>query len=178
MGPSQFICNQPGSLQLIESSDVNQFWNSGVVYCIAGPDLPQAQGNAISFMGTGYVYFDPSFLAQLDGAGMSFAPSVMVLAHEFGHEIQGRAGTRSPVDIQNELGADCYAGYFLGWLGCTNRLNMNDVVAVFGTACRGGSNLPWWAPQAHGTCEQRQAALQHGIEAFNARTPPINACTL
>lgn len=174
-GRSPYQCGRPDAQTSAGMHDVNTFWNSGVVACAHGPDQPEVQGNAVSYGGLGYVYFDPRFLASLGKT--SALPPVMVLAHEMGHEIQGRFRTRSGVSIRDELGADCYSGYFLGWLACNGHVSMADVQSTFAGTCAAGQNLPWWTPGNHGTCQQRVQALQRGILAFQNGVAPINACT-
>jgi hypothetical protein len=177
LAPSPYLCGQPGPIVVSEMSYINQFWGSNVAACVFGADQPGVQGNAVSYGRLGYIYFDPQLLAALDTAGMSFAPSGMVLAHEIGHEIQGWSSTAGQLSITRELGADCYAGYFLGWLGCLMQLNIQDYIAAFNSACSLGTNLPWYAPGNHGTCSMRVQAVQQGIQAYGARVPPLTACT-
>ncbi|MCC6875161.1 MAG: hypothetical protein IT378_12710 [Sandaracinaceae bacterium] len=157
-------------------ADVNQFFGNGVVACAYGIDQPFVMGNAVSYGGTGYVYYDPAFLHGMTSATGSMLPAAMVLAHETGHEIQGLSSTGGSLSIARELGADCYSGYFLGYVVCQGRANMFDVMAAFDSACRAGTNLPWWDPRAHGTCDQRVAAVQQGVAAYRAGASPLAAC--
>jgi hypothetical protein len=130
--------------------------------------------------GIGYLYYDSNFLNKLVYQSSSYLPSAFVLAHEFGHDIQFAYGLTSPVSISNELGADCYAGYFAGHLACQNRITQNDIQAMIMQQCSGGDpqGTPWWAQGAHGTCQQRVAAALRGMTAHQQNIPPNTACGL
>ncbi|RBY87190.1 hypothetical protein DQ244_17875 [Blastococcus sp. TBT05-19] len=72
-------------------------------YCQA-PDQPNSDS----------ITYDRAFLAELaDGYGR-FLPA-LVMAHEFGHAVQGRVGTPGP-SIATETQADCFAGAWSAWV--------------------------------------------------------------
>jgi len=71
-------------------------------YCLAGDE-----GDVI--------VYDRTLLEQLiDDYGPFLA--AMVIAHEFGHAIQGREGVDSNRTIVSETQADCFAGAWTGWV--------------------------------------------------------------
>lgn len=183
-GAPTFSSTPAGPVVVAEMGKLNEFWESDIGAVVHGPDLPSARGNAIS-VPDGYIYFDPSFLMALDSSAYSFAPSQMVLAHEFGHQIQFQyrtyAGGPAGSTIFDELGADCYAGYFIGWLMCTRALSASDLQATFTSICSIATATPptpWWAANAHGTCSERTTMFRRGIDAYVGGFAPLTACTL
>lgn len=177
-GPSNYFCGAPGPIVVAAMEDVNALWGSGVQACVYGPDQPYVQNNAVSHWGTGYIYFDPNFLAMLDTGSGSLLPSASVLAHEVGHEIQGRLGVNmTSVDI--ELRADCYAGFFLGWVECTGMANAYDVIAALSEVCEfqtQGGAVPWWYPSDHGSCADRVNAMNNGAYFYRSGQDPLVNC--
>jgi hypothetical protein len=170
----------PGPIVVQEMSNVDLFWGSRTQAVVYGPDQPSVMGNALSEP-DGYIYYDPNFIAMLDARTFSYAPSQMVFAHEFGHQIQFVYGTFHNDNLQDELGADCYAGYLVAWLACRKAISDADVMNDFQTMCALGSSdpgLPWWASGAHGNCQQRTSAFASGVQAYSAGLPPLNGCTL
>jgi hypothetical protein len=178
-GPPQHLYGQPGSIVVQEMSNIGAFWNSSTQAIVYGPDQPNVANNALSEQ-DGYIYYDPAFLQMFDQETFSFAPSQMILAHEFGHQIQFFYQTFRGDIINDELGADCYSGYFISWLMCNKAVNQGDLQAAFVSMCQlgnSGDSIPWWAPGAHGNCQQRTTAFSRGLQTYAARTPPLNACT-
>src|SRR5262249_52416024 len=118
------------------------------------------------------------FLEKFDSKAFSYAPSQMIIAHEVGHELQFAYDTYQP-GITSELGADCLAGFFVGWLACNMSLSDQDVMAQFDTMCEGGddASVPWWSPQAHGSCQQRTDAFARGTRAYAMDVQPLDTCT-
>ena len=179
-GPPLF-CGPTGPAAVGTLRDLNAFWSSSVQACSCGPDA-FAQGctnNAfVTPNGLGYIYYDASFLNGLSGATGSFLPPAYFLAHEFGHNIQLAYGRAYPAAIARELSADCYAGYFMGWLACSSRTNQAEIQQALAFACSIQDPLgtPWWDPRAHGTCAQRVDAVLKGFRANLATVPPIDAC--
>jgi predicted metalloprotease len=161
-------------------SNINAFWAARTQALVYGPDQPTLMGNAVSEQ-DGYIYYDPGFVAMLDAQTYSYAPSQMVFAHEFGHQIQFSYGTFHNDNLQDELGADCYAGFFVAWLACNHAISNSDIMNDFSTMCTAGSTdpgLPWWATGAHGNCQQRTSAFAQGARAYATGLPPLNGCTL
>lgn len=112
------------------------------------------------------IYFDLNFLQeQLDTDG-DFAP-VTILAHEWGHLVQGNLGIiGSDIhSIQLELQADCFAG---AWAKSADELGMleeGDLEEGATALFKAGDdiNTPWFDPQAHGQPEQRIEAFDLGV---------------
>ncbi|WP_437948935.1 hypothetical protein WME98_51305 [Sorangium sp. So ce296] len=178
-----FSCGAPGPSTLGIMADLNMMWESEVQACACGVDLPSCASNALALDyrqgGRGYVYYDPSILQWfLESTGTMLAPA-WFLGHEVGHNIQQEFGAISPAMIARELGADCYSGYFIGWLLCNGRANDADVMGTLAAACKvaEGTGHPWFDINTHGTCQQRQQAISTGINAYLGGVPPLQACT-
>lgn len=175
-----FSCGPVDPLGAAVMAEVNGFWSSQVGLCGCGPDFPQQPcDGAYSLFDRGWIYYDPAFLAGLTASG-SFAPSFYVLAHEMGHEIQGHFDALAPTTLQRELGADCLAGYYLGSLVCAGRTSAADIRATLATACiiADGTGDPVADLATHGTCAQRAASVEFGIEAYLRGDPALASCAL
>jgi predicted metalloprotease len=93
---------------------------------------------------------------------------VIVLAHEYGHAIQERAGVESDLTIIFEQQADCFAGAFTAWVsdGNSDRLavsldDLDQAVAGF-VSFRDQIGTAAEAPGAHGSAFDRVGAFQDG----------------
>ena len=109
---------------------------------------------------------EPHFMRWYHKEVGDFAP-VVILAHEWGHAIQGRLGflgDSRALSIQTELQADCLGGAWTQYLENESTqyvLEPGDVdEAILGLfSGRDAVGTPWLDPRAHGTASQR-------IEAF------------
>jgi len=182
LGPPPFYCGPPGTLTTRFIADLNTFWQSGLVACACDTADVLAfgcQGNGFVMPDApGYIFYDRALLDHLassTGAGLSAA---WFLAHEAGHNVQLRLGMPYPSGKARELGADCLAGYFVAWLECEGLVDSSFTGAAFATACQIGDPFasPWFAEQAHGTCHERQSAVQHGYSAYASGLSPAHAC--
>lgn len=94
--------------------------------------------------------------------------TAVVLAHEFGHGAQARLGLTEqfPLTIESELQADCFAGAWAQWAdyqGLLGKQAIDQAVdAVISVADPEG--VPWNAPDAHGTAEERLTAFADGAD--------------
>ncbi len=114
------------------------------------------------------IAYDASFLDQEVSRHGQFA-AVAILAHEWGHAHQARAGLFNPgrTTFQNEQHADCQAGVFAAVARMAGVLDESDPMAAFGSLC--AASDPAYHPAGHGTCEQRINAFRHGFEMGLAR---------
>lgn len=176
-----FYCGEPGPSTVAIMADLNLFWRSQMVACAC--DTPDAlaagcQGNAFVLPATpGYIYYDRQQLQQLSdttGAGLSAA---WFIAHEAGHNMQLSAGMGFASGKARELSADCFAGFFVAWLGCTGRVDWQYSGAALVTACQVGDPFasPWFS-ETHGTCPERQQAVSLGAAAYQRGEQPWQAC--
>ena len=173
----QRICLPPDPVAEGIMADVNQFWGSATQLCQCGPDSAgDCEFNAFSLFETGYIYYDPAVLNHFTDGG-SLLPAYWILAHEFGHEIQGHFAF-SEIELARELGADCYSGYFLGSLSCRGGVTEADLMQTLEGACEGGDGIGWLDLDSHGTCQQRVESVLAGIRAYLAGAPALESCFL
>jgi len=153
LDPAQYPNGQIGCGESPEAVEENAF------YCGPGGDYPN--GDAIQY--------DRAFLAELaDGYGR-FIPA-LVMAHEFGHAVQGRVGYPLEASIAIETQADCFAGAWTAWVADGNAphnsirpAELDDVLRGYlllrdpvGTGVNEG--------QAHGSYFDRVSAFQQGFD--------------
>ena len=84
-----------------------------------GSDPLEVEGNAFYCQAAGEtnsdsISYDRAFLAELAEQFGDFIPD-LVMAHEFGHAVQGRVGY-PPASILAETQADCFAGAWTAWV--------------------------------------------------------------
>ena len=78
-------------------------------------DVKDVEGNAYYCMTVDAVAWDRAALLPVLREKYGDAAVSVALAHELGHAVQQRAGTKSDDQARTEAGADCYAGAFLRW---------------------------------------------------------------
>ncbi|CCH89900.1 exported protein of unknown function [Modestobacter italicus] len=157
--PAQYPNGQIGCGEPPEAVEDNAF------YCDASNSYPN--GDAIQY--------DRSFLGELAfGSGGSegygrFIPA-LVMAHEFGHAVQGRVGYPFQASIAIETQADCFAGTWTKWVADGNAPHntirpgeLDDVLRGYlllrdpvGTGLNSG--------EAHGSYFDRVSAFQQGFD--------------
>lgn len=182
-GPPPFDCTAPPGPATAEiMALINGLWGSRVVACPCNVDAYTAgvcTGNAfVRNDGLGYIFYDRDFLQRQSDTFGSIAGAAAVLAHEAGHNLQLWYGLQAGVSISRELGADCFAGYFFGVMQCEGRANEADLQTMLATQCAGMDPLgtPWFAPGAHGTCDQRMQAASVGARAALEGADPVQTC--
>ena len=108
----------------------------------------------------------------------------LVLAHEWGHAIQDRAGNGDEQTVYLEQQADCFAGAFLAHVaedGNALELKPGDLEASLGAMLllRDAPGTSAADPSAHGSAFDRISAFQDGFEsgaeqcATYFETPPV-----
>ena len=130
-----------------------------------GPQ-PLPRRNAVYCSAGHFVSWDESGLLRPyyeRGGDMAVA---FVLAHEWGHAAQALMRIDFPRTIYAELQADCFAGAFARDVDQQGYLEEGDVEealrAIFEVA--DPEDIPWTAPGAHGTFEQRAQYFEYGRE--------------
>ena len=113
------------------------------------------------------IYYDTNLLAtQFDRVG-DFA-SAIVIAHEWGHAIQGLRDIfrRSRYTIETELQADCFAGAYTRDANTRGLLEPGDIEEAAELLFKIGdpASTPWYARGAHGSSQQRVGAFQNGLK--------------
>ena len=113
----------------------------------------------------GRIYIDSRWSQRKLNKYGDYAPGV-VLAHEWGHEIQWMLGWKSASGtLGEELFADCLAGMYTRYgLTVTGRLDNSDYWEGYSMAASSAGG-------DHGTAKQRTAWYRYGYKSYN-----INAC--
>jgi predicted metalloprotease len=157
--PAQYPNGQIGCGEPPEAVEDNAF------YCGDSPEYPN--GDAIQY--------DRAFLDELAfGTGGSegygrFIPA-LVMAHEFGHAVQGRVGYPFEASIAIETQADCFAGAWTKWVADGNAPHNSIRPAELDDVLRGylllrdpvGTGLD--EGEAHGSYFDRVSAFQQGFD--------------
>jgi predicted metalloprotease len=144
-----------------------------------GMKLPSCQGERLSYRDVAdnafyclqddfVVYDDAHLFPQLYSDTGPFAVA-LVLAHEFGHAVQDRAGVFAARTVEQELQADCFAG---GWTedvaanGGPVRYSAGDLEVSLAALLQ-FRDAPGASPDdesAHGSAFDRVNAFQDGFE--------------
>jgi predicted metalloprotease len=114
------------------------------------------------------ISYDRAFLEELAGEYGRFIPA-LVMAHEFGHAVQGRVGT-PPSSIATETQADCLAGAWSAWVAGGNAEHSQLREPELDEVLRGylllrdpvGTGLN--EESAHGSYFDRASAFQEGFD--------------
>ncbi|HKP52609.1 MAG TPA: neutral zinc metallopeptidase [Chloroflexia bacterium] len=174
------------TLLVFAAEDIDTYWagffdDEGIDY--APPDIfaaywedgqydtecgPVEVNNAFYCGGDHGIYYDYNFLqSELDEVG-DFAP-VIILAHEWGHLIQGNLGILDDphyLTFQTEQQADCFAGAWSWHVEDEGLLEEGDLDEAASSLFRAGDeeDFPWFEPGAHGSPQQRIQAFQLGYD--------------
>jgi predicted metalloprotease len=143
------------------------------------PSYKENKGNASYCLLDDTVTYDTGELFPgLKRAFGDFAIA-LVMAHEWGHAIQGRTLTPdqfvSGSTVLKETQADCFAGAWLGWVKAGNGKHVKFGESELDTGLAGLSSLrdPLGedpnSDQAHGNAFDRTSAFQLGVEGGAAR---------
>ena len=116
------------------------------------------------------IAYDRSLLSDLESHATRALPPI-VLAHEFGHAMQGRFGfAANGRSIQDETQADCFAGAWTAWVVAGHaqhvairRPELDDVLAGYLTLSDPVGSDPA-DTQAHGSYFDRLAAFSDGYD--------------
>jgi len=148
------------------------YTQDGEVDC-AGEPVPR--NNAVYCPAGDFIAYDVNFaVAAFQQVGDAFL--YYLLGHEYAHAIQARLGIEHRLTIDHELQADCMAGAYLGDSVRGKALDIakgdldefqNGLLAV-----GDDPSVPWFAPGAHGTAEQRTESFFLGYERS------LSACDL
>jgi predicted metalloprotease len=139
--------------------------------CAQSPTRPDAvAGNAFYDQSCDLVAYDRNLLKELSSDYGRFLVPV-VMAHEFGHAMQGRFGfAESGRSIQDETQADCLAGAWTRWVADGNAEHVSLRVPELDQVVRGflllrddvGSDPE--GGQAHGSYFDRVSAYYEGYD--------------
>jgi len=156
----------------VDSDDIDpsQYPDTGIG-CADSPTEPdEVAGNAYYDPSCDLIVYDRALLEELStDYGRFLGPVVM--AHEFGHAMQGRFGfASSGRSIQDETQADCFAGAWTGWVreGKAQHLSLrtpelDDVIRGF-LLLRDDVGSDPNDSQAHGSYFDRVSAFYEGFD--------------
>jgi predicted metalloprotease len=139
--------------------------------CEGSPTSPDSvAGNAFYDPACDLIAYDRSLLEELAGEYGRFLVPV-VMAHEFGHAMQGRFGfAASGRGIQDETQADCFAGAWTGWVAAGRAEHvsirtpeLDDVIRGF-LLLRDDVGSDPEDTQAHGSYFDRVSAFYEGFD--------------
>jgi predicted metalloprotease len=154
----------------VDPDDVDPSEYPNGVSC--GSDPLDVEGNAFYCQAAGEpnsdsISYDRAFLAELADQFGEFIPD-LVMAHEFGHAVQGRVGY-PPASILAETQADCFAGAWTAWVADGNAQYTTVRPPELDAVLRGylelrdpvGTGLE--EESAHGSYFDRVSAFQEGF---------------
>jgi uncharacterized protein len=177
MSAEEFECDIEGAVGVAESywgerlgqgfspvREIIPYEREGEVAC-GGEAVPR--NNAVYCPAGDFIAYDVNFaVAAFQQVGDAFL--FYLLGHEYAHAVQARLGIQSRFTIDHELQADCMAGAYIGDSVKNNSLKLDDGdLDEFQSgllAVGDDPNIPWFAPGAHGTAEQRTEAFFTGYE--------------
>lgn len=167
------------SLLVSQNTAIKTFWRGTSV---AAPtfrfvrDLsnPTSTFNAISY-GNGKIYFGEEIFKWARNRDSSNLINVMILAHEYGHQLQYAFGLPSKPENTarpNELEADGMAGYYLrrGY----GKSTFAAIATAYDAAFAIGDNQTT-SPGHHGTPAQRRSAVRLGFLFADPQNAKLSA---
>ena len=107
------------------------------------------------------IYLNIPFLVRADQRWGDFAP-ITIMAHEYGHAVQRQLGLSrlNRYLYQEELQADCFAGYYAQYADRRGLLDANDAEEGYYQSYSSGHKR--FNPNTHGTRAQRAQAFRRG----------------
>ncbi|AIJ38328.1 putative metalloprotease [Flavobacterium psychrophilum] len=152
------------SLMTTQNSTIASFWGRSAPSFRFVRDLttPSSTFNAISYS-TGKIYFGEAIFKWAYNRDNSNLINVMILAHEYGHQLQYAFGLPSVSESTarpNELEADGFSGYYLrrGY----GKSTFASIATAYDAAFAIGDNNVT-SPGHHGTPAQRRSAVRLGF---------------
>jgi hypothetical protein len=154
---------------------LNNFWASkgplkqpACVYSADPSIYAMVQQNAISYNIPPVVVYDPALFKRFWDNWKSDLPTMLIVAHEWGHQVQYSNNIQYGTSFEYEQDADQRAGYYMGTQaqrdGSANVEDVAKLLKEFACTCGDPDSVPWFAQGAHGSCEQRANAV---ISGFN-----------
>ena len=137
---------------------------------VTGRSIADVNGNAFYCLKSNFIaYDDVALMPHLAKTFGTFSVA-LVLAHEWGHAIQDRAGNDEQQTVYLEQQADCFAGAFLDHVaqnGNALTLKPGDLEASLGAMLllRDSPGQSSADPSAHGSAFDRIGAFQDGFES-------------
>ncbi len=130
---------------------------------------PNSTYNAISYS-TGKIYYGYAIFADAKSRSADNIVNVMILAHEYGHQLQyayNLPSVQESTARPNELEADGFAGFYLRVPDGFNKSSFYDIAVAYEFAAEIG-DYSTNSPGHHGTPPQRRSAVRLGFLIGNA----------
>jgi predicted metalloprotease len=178
--PEEFEADLGDAQRVAETYWEAEFKSSGIDFDPVAQAIPYEKDGEIDCGGQGlglnnaaycsagdFIAYDVNF-AVTAFARIGDAFLYYLLGHEYAHGIQVRLGIQYSYTIQQELQADCMAGAYIGDSVRSGALTIEegdiDEFREGLLAVGDDPNVPWFAPGAHGTAEQRASSFFGGYE--------------
>ena len=133
------------------------------------PDPDEYAGNAFYCTTDDFIAWDEEGLMPELYSNFGDFAVALVIAHEWGHAVQARAGITGPSTLDLEQQADCFAGGWVAYVILENSDNLtlspgdlDEAIAGF-VVFRDAPGTPADDPDAHGSAFQRIGAFQDGV---------------
>lgn len=180
MTEAEFAADLNGAVAVAEDYWEAQFDNAGRQFTpirrlvpyqrsgqVACGDQPLPGNNAAYCSAGDFIAYDSDWaVAAFQRIGDAFL--FYLLGHEYAHGVQLRLGHDFASSIETELQADCMAGAYIGDSVRAKALSLQngdlDELRTGLAAVGDDPDQPWFAPNAHGTAEQRTRAFFAGYE--------------
>lgn len=115
------------------------------------------------------IYFDAVFFVRvMKVIGQNLKTDgdmaiIFILAHEWGHAVQGMTRMKFQFPIQFEENADCTAGAFTRYASEQKWLETGDLEEALTVLAVFGDQLPYGASGEHGSGDERVAKFKRGL---------------
>ena len=166
------------SLLATQNSSIASFWGKSAPTFRFVRDLttPGSTFNAISY-GNGKIYFGEAIFKWAYNKDSSNLINVMILAHEYGHQLQYIFSLPSVTESTvrpNELEADGFSGYYLrrGY----GKSTFASIATAYDAAFAIGDNNVT-SPGHHGTPAQRRSAVRLGFLLADPANAKLSAAS-
>lgn len=126
--------------------------------------------NAVYCKADHTIYFDALFFVKvMKAVGQALGTDgdmaiIFVLAHEWGHAVQGLTNRYFTIPIQYEENADCTAGAFTRYAAEQNWLEKGDAEEALTVLDVFGDQLPYGTAGEHGSGDERIAKFKRGFK--------------
>lgn len=164
------------NLLVTQNSTIASFWGRTAPTFRFVRDLvtPSSTFNAISYS-NGRIYFGEAIFKWAYNRDSSNLINVMILAHEYGHQLQYAYGLPSVTESTarpNELEADGFSGYYLrrGY----GKSTFASIATAYDAAYAIG-DYSTTSPNHHGTPPQRKSAVRLGFLLADPGNPKLSA---
>jgi predicted metalloprotease len=163
------------SYWLMATLDPNVKYNSPKVVRYSGTIKSACgeiqEGNAFFCPAENAIYYDHNFLSKIQTAAEKILhtdgdfAAIIVLAHEWGHQVRWQLRRTAQASLEEEGGADCLAGASAKTAEFARLLDPDDIQeAKLSLALGGDAELDPTDPDAHGTPRQRISRFLDGYK--------------